>query len=186
MKRILSVLLVFLFILFLPSCEKNNASLEAEDIRAICELATVNCYYNNVAKIDKKADNIFQKDRSMWIEFEGEAKIGVDMADVEIEVGKDTVEIKLPKAKIISIGIKEDTLNEKTQVKSSDRLLFKNEISTEEQNEAIEKGKSEMKKAIEENTALFKRAENNAKELIENYISELSKIIEKDYKVIWK
>ena len=186
MKRLLTILVLFLVLPFLPACEKNDAALEAEDLRAICELSTVSCYYNNVVKVDNKADNIFQKDRKMWLEYEGEAKIGIDMSKLEIDIGADTVKIKLPKAEIMSIGIKEDTLDEKTQVSSSDGWLFKNKITAEEQNKAIEKGIKEMEKAVKKNSALFQRAEKNAKELIENYIAELSKIIEKEYKIIWK
>ena len=64
MKRIISILLVLVTILCLSSCgKKSDAELKVEDIHAICELATIKCYYNNVAQIDKKKDNIFQKDR---------------------------------------------------------------------------------------------------------------------------
>ena len=187
MKRIFSVLLALTFIFCLSSCsQKSNAKLEVEDLHAICELATIKCTYNNVAQIDKKKDNIFQKDRKMWIEYEGEATIGIDMSKLEIKISNDTVNIKMPKAEILSIKPVYDTLNEKSYVTSADGIIIKNKITTEDQEAAIIKGQSEMENAIKENTALFTKAENKAKELIENYIIKLSDIIGKEYEINWK
>ena len=187
MKKILSIIFVFVLMFSLVSCgTKPNKELNVEDIHAICELATIECCYNNVAKIEKKKDNIFQKDRKMWIEYEGVATIGIDMSKLEIKISDDTVNIKMPKAEILSIHPKYETLNEKSYVASSDGLIFKNKITTEDQEEAITKGQSEMESAIKKNSALFVKAENKAKELIENYIVTLSEIIGKEYTINWK
>lgn len=187
MKRIISILLVLVTILCLSSCgKKSDAELKVEDIHAICELATIKCYYNNVAQIDKKKDNIFQKDRKMWIEYEGEAVLGIDMSKLEIKINDDSVDITMPKAEILSIQPKKETLNEKSYVASADGFLFKNKITTEDQEKAITKGQTEMENAINSNPALFTKAENKAKELIENYITKLSEIIDKDYTINWK
>ena len=186
MKRIFSVLLVLVMVLSLSACDKkSDAELKVEDIHAICELATIKCYYNNVAQIDKKKNNIFQKDRKMWIEYEGEAVLGIDMSKLEIKINKDTVDITMPKAEILSIHPKKETLNEKSYIASEDGFLFKNKITTEDQEEAITKGQTEMESAINNNSALFTQAENKAKELIENYIIKLSDIIGKEYKINW-
>ncbi len=187
MKRIFSILLVLAFVFCLSSCSKKaNAKLEVEDIHAICELATIKCTYNNVAQIDKKKDNIFQKDRKMWIEYEGEVTIGIDMSKLEIKITGDTVNIKMPKAEILSIKPIYNTLNEKSYITSADGIIVKNKITTEEQEAGIIKGQSEMENAVKKNTALFTRAENKARELIENYITKLSDIIGKEYKTNWK
>lgn len=187
MKRIFSILLVLVMVLSLSACgKKSDAELKVEDIHAICELATIKCYYNNVAQIDKKKDNIFQKDRKMWIEYEGEAVLGIDMSKLEIKISEDSVDITMPKAEILSIQPKRETLNEKSYVASADGFLFKNKITTEDQETAITKGQTEMEKAINENSALFTQAENKAKELIENYITKLSEIIGKEYTINWK
>ena len=187
MKRIFSILLILVMALCLSSCsKKSDAELKVEDIHAICELATIKCYYNNVAQIDKKKDNIFQKDRKMWIEYEGEAVLGIDMSKLEIKINDDSVDITMPKAEILSIKPKKETLNEKSYVVSADGFLFKNKITTEDQEAAITKGQSKMENAIKNNTALFIKAESKAKELIENYITKLSEIIDKDYTINWK
>ena len=87
MKRMVAAtLLLFVIIGLLGCAQEKQEILSEEEIRGICDLATLECYYNNVAKLDKKADNIFQKDRKMWIEYEGKATIGINMADIEIQV----------------------------------------------------------------------------------------------------
>lgn len=188
MKRIFATLLVLLTMFSLASCgQKKEAVLNVEDLRAICELSTIKCYYNTVAQIEKKKDNIFQKNREMWVEYEGEAVLGIDMSKLKIEVNGNEVNITIPKAEILSIHPKRETLNDKSYVVSEDRqLLFKNKITTEDQEEAIKKGQAEMEEAIKGNTALFINAENKAKELIKNYIDELSEINGKEYAINWK
>ena len=43
--------------------QKDAQKPDVEHIRNICKLATVQCYYHNVAMTEKKASNIFEKDK---------------------------------------------------------------------------------------------------------------------------
>lgn len=186
MKRVIAAILLNVVVLGLCACsEKQDVPLREEDIRAVCELATLKCYYNNVAQIDKKADNIFQKDRKMWIEYEGEVVIGIDMSNVIIKISGDTVNITMPAAEIQSIKPIAKTLTEDSYICSADGWLVKNKITTEDQNTAINKGQEEMKKAVLDNPGLFLKAEERAKELIENYITKLGEAAGKEYKIEW-
>lgn len=183
MKRIVAIVLLVAVILSLSACTKKKAQpLSEEDIRAICELATLECYYNNVAKIDKKADNIFQKDRKMWIEYEGKATIGIKMNDVVIKISGDVVNITMPKAEILSTDY---TFNENSYISSADGWFVKNEVSTEEQQAAVIAAQDAMKQAILANEGLFLKAEARAKELIENYITQLGEVTGQEYTVKW-
>ncbi len=187
MKRIISILLVLTLALCLSACgKKSDVELKETDIHAICELATIKCYYNNVAKIDKSKDNIFQKNRKMWIEYEGEAVIGIDMSKLKIKIAGKNINITMPQAEILSINPIRETLNEKSYVVSMDGFLFKNKITTEDQEAAITKGQIEMENAVKENSALFIQAKNRAKELIGNYITKLSDITGIEYVINWK
>ena len=184
MKKICSILLLVIFVLNLCACSQEHpVSLKEEDIRAICELATLECYYNNVAKIEKKADTIFQTDRKMWIEYEGKATIGINMTNVVISLSGTTVTIKMPQAEILSIDY---TFNENSSISSSDGWLFKNEISTQEQQDAVIASQDAMTQAILDNRSLFMKAEARAKELIENYITELGEATNQEYTVVWQ
>lgn len=186
MKRFLVAILLLSVILGLVACgQKDKDILREEDIRAVCELATLKCYYNNVAQIDKEADNIFQKDRKMWIEYEGEVVIGIDMTKVIIKISGDTVNITMPDAEIQSIKPLAKTLTEESYISSTDGWLIKNKITTEDQETAINKGQEEMEKAVLDNKSLFQKAEDRAKEFVENFIINLGKTIGKEYKIIW-
>ena len=183
MKRVTVIVLLVIVLCSLSACKQKEAEeLRVEDIRAICELATLECYYNNVAKIEKKADNIFQVDRTMWIEYEGKATIGIKMSDVVIQVSGDTVNIKMPDAQILSTDY---TFKEDSYVASSDGWLWPNKISTEEQQAGVIEGQEAMKQSIANNKGLFLKAEDRAKELIENYITKLGEAAGKEYTIEW-
>ena len=183
MKRIVSLLLLLCMAASLCACGKAKvAPLREEDIRAICELATLECYYNNVAKIDKEAGFFLQKDRKMWIEYEGRAVIGIDMADVGIEIKGKQVNITLPEAEILNLDY---VLTPDSYIISEDGWLFKNEITTEEQDMAVTGAQEEMRKAVQENKSLFLQAEARAKELIENYILKLGEATGMKYTIQW-
>ena len=184
MKRAAAIVLLIVVIVGLCACKpRGNKDLREEDIRAICELATLECYYNNVAKINKEADNIFQKDRKLWIEYEGKVTLGIKMSDVDIDINGATVRITLPKAEILS---KDYAVYEDSYIASKDGWLFKNEITADEQTEAIEAAQAEMEKAINDNKALHMKAEDRAKELIENYIMQIGETFNKEYTLEWR
>lgn len=182
MKKLTVIILLVVTIFSLSACTPaEEQPIRQEDIQAICELATLECYYNNVAKIEKTG-NFFQKDREMWIEYEGKAVIGIKMSDVIIQITDDTVNITMPKATILSTDLE---FNEKSYVSSTDGWLIKNEISTEEQQEGILAAQNAMREAIQNNTGLFIKAEARAKELIENYITKLGQISNREYTINW-
>ncbi len=188
MKKLLATMMLAVSILTLCACAKEETVpvLKEEDIRAVCELSTLECYYNNVAKIEKKASNWFQKDRKVWIEYEGIARIGVDMSEMTISVVGNTITMTMPKAKILSIKPNEKKLTEDSYVCSADGWLIKNPITVDDQKMAITKGQEEMTSAVQNNKGLFERAERRAKALIENYIKQMSERIGQEYTITWK
>ena len=187
MKKWIAACLLGVMLIGLCGCKKDEPPiLQEEDIRAICELATVKSYYNNVAKVTKKADNIFEVDREMWIEYEGEAVIGVDMSKIKISISGQKVKIIMPAAELLDIKPLENTLNKDSYVVSKDKGWIKNKITTEDQQEAVATGQEKMKKAVMENKGLFIQAEDKAKELIENYIKNFGEVTGVEYKIVWQ
>lgn len=184
MKRLVAALLLIVVAFSMCACQKQETELlSEEDVRAICDLATLECYYNNVAKIYKEAANIFLKDRTMWIEYEGKATIGIDMSEVVISIKGENVEIQLPEAKILSSDY---TFMEDSYVASEDGFwIFSNKISTEEQQAGVVEGQKAMLEAVSNNQALFIKAQERAKELIENYIENIGKATGKEYTIQW-
>lgn len=158
-------------------------------IRNICELATLECYYHNVAKSVKKAgtgiSHIGEKDRTFWIEYTGIAKLGIDMSELLMEVDGTTIYITLPPAKITSITIDKSTLTEESYIIEGDGINS-NKITAKDQTDAIDNAQSEMEKSVYANTSLLLNAQDRAKVLIENYIRELGKAVSIDYTIVWK
>ena len=161
---------------------------DLSQIRNICELATLECYFRNVAKsVKEKGTGVShwgEKDRTFWIEYTGIAKIGIDMAKVTMQVDGNNVIITLPEAEILSYKV--DEITENSYITSPDSWFNKNPITAEEQTAAVEQAQAEMKSNVENNSALFIRAQDRAKKLIENYITQLGEASGVEYQIIWK
>lgn len=189
-RRILSIGLGLL--LLLSACKMKDSEdikPDMDQVRNICELATVESYYHNVAKSEKPKgvglSHIGESDRKFWIEYTGLARLGIDVADVVMKVDGDDVEIFLPKAKVLSISIDEDSWGEASFIVSQDGLN-RNKISADDQTLAIQKAQEEMEKKVMEDDRLLSLAQNRAKKLIENYVVKLGESQGIAYNITWK
>ena len=83
-------------------------SPDISQIRSICELATLECYYHNVAISTKEKgqglSHIGEKDREFWIEYSGVAKLGINMAKVSMEIQNKDIVITIPKAQLLGLS----------------------------------------------------------------------------------
>ena len=193
MKRIhFGWILAVMLTVVLTGCGKQETvqmpEPKIEQVRSICNLATVQCYYHNVAKSEKKAEkgltHLGEKDRKFWIEYTGIANLGIDVAEVQMNVDGTEVEVTLPEAKLLNISIDRKTLNEDSYISSADGLN-KNEITAEDQTAAINQAQQEMQKTVAANTTLLLNAQNRAKKLIENYIGQLGEAAGVEYHITW-
>lgn len=204
-KRILFIL-CSLFILIcscsdkdknpLPDTEKLKTVDESVDavfpdlsqIRSICELATLECYYHNVAKSVKTKgeglSHLGERERVFWIEYSGVAKFGVNISKVNMETAGERIVITIPKAELL--GLSKYSFTEDSYISSDDGMLNKNPITAENQTEAIAIAEENIKQLFAEDNAMLARAQDNAKKLIENYIKQLGQISEVDYQIEWR
>ena len=184
MKRKLAALktslLAAVLAAMLAACSVQSTQAAVPDlgqVRSICSLATLECYYHNVAKSTKTAGGgitgIFERDRTFWIEYDGIATLGIDMSLVEMDLDGQNVHISLPPAQVMHISIDEDTLNEESFVYSQDGWN-KNPVTAAEQTAAIQQAQLQMEETVQSNAALLASAQNRAKSLIENYRHRLS------------
>ena len=119
MKRILCIILIAVMCLSFTACaNSDNAnkdlSPQAAQMKSICELATMQCYYHNVAKYDEKDATgvlFWKKDRQFWIEYSGIVTIGINTSLVSIEVDGENVTITIPPAQVLSCKVDDKTLN---------------------------------------------------------------------------
>ncbi|MCI8529827.1 MAG: DUF4230 domain-containing protein [Lachnospiraceae bacterium] len=159
---------------------------DISQIRSICELATLECYYHNVAKSVKEKGSgllhIGEVERVFWIEYSGVAKLGIDMSKVAMELDGDQVRITIPKAALL--GLSDYSFTEDSYI-SSDDGLNKNPITAENQTEAVAAANEDIRKLFESDHTMLMRAQDRAKKLIENYINQLSELSGRDYKIEW-
>lgn len=198
MKKYISVFMICVMVLSLCACANGSAQAKEEEnivanepalsqIRSICELATLECYYHNVAKSTKTKGtglaHVGEKERKFWIEYTGVAKIGIDMSDVNMKVDGTSVEITIPGAKILEKEVK--TIDEDDYISTSDSWFNKNQITADEQTQAVNDAQNEMVAAVEKNKALLVSAQERAKTLIENYVTQLGEAAGVEYQITW-
>ena len=195
MKKVkwILLLLVSLLVFSLSGCEKKPSADIQEDISAeeglrvqnipqigkvksICELATVECRYHNVAKSTKEAGmGVLQwgeKERTFWIEYTGIAEIGFQTKDIEMKQEGTNITIRLPKP-YVSCRVDSDSWTKDSYVISGDWWIQKNPITAYDQTQAIQAAQIAMEENIRNNSSLLYTAELQAKELIENYIAQI-------------
>ena len=195
MKKIINCVLAFALLLAMAGCnnkkkeeKKPEQTIEITEMREIAELATVDCYFHNVAKSDRELNPEWyefweKKNMRFWVEYEGIVTIGIDVSKLRVEVSDDNVvTIMLPEAVVLDVIVSEDSL-------TADSFYFDpnaKKPSPEEQTEAFKQAQNEMKNAAENNQALIANARSNAKELLKNYVKSIGEAVGVEYTIVWK
>ena len=197
MKKYILFVLCMIMILVLSSCsylkKTNIGEPELAAIRDICKLSTLECYYHNVAKLEKSGETgilgiTTKSSRQLWIEYTGVVKIGIDFADVSMEIDGNKVLIYMPEAEYIDMYILEETLTPDSFHISKDKssLWYENKITPEDQRNAITEAQQKMKDDVMANKSLLLNAKQRAQELIEKYITNLGEACGITYNVIFE
>lgn len=159
-----------------------------DQIKNICELATLKCSYQNIAKSIKKPgtglSHLFEKERAFWIEYQGTVEISFDISRIKMETNGTEIKITLPEPKLVTNVIPE-SLIEDSFIIAPDQLFQKNSITVQDQKEAVIRAQEEMVEQIREHTTLIRSAEKQAQELIENYIQQIGKLTSVEYRITW-
>ena len=168
MKKILSVCAAVLMLLPLAACRKQTPS--QDQVRAICELSVMDCYYHNVAKFNKeKVQGIlwWQKDRRFWIEYDGIVKLGIDASQVQIEGKGD------------HCTVDSDSLGQYIIDGSSAP------VRVEDMTAAMQQAQQDMAETAANDQTLMREAQRRAKSLVENYFTTLGDATGRNYTIQW-
>ena len=193
MKRIKRTLALVLACLLLASgtgCagpEKGPAldiQPEIAQMRAICELAVMECYYHNVAKfMDEDAAGIlwWTKGKHFWIEYSSIVRLGIDVSLVDVKVEGDRVTITIPEAKVLSCQVDSASLTEDSF------YLDKNSASIEAADEvaAFAEAQRKVEETASADRALLLGARQRAQALLEEYVNNVGRAMGKEYAVDW-
>lgn len=190
MKRKKIVCLLVISMLCIGGCgDKNQKKEEEADFSAIssvCELATLKCYYHNVAKSETEASGLFKwlgkGYKKIWTEYSGIVELGIDVSKVSVEkpTADGVVKVTIPDAEILSVDLDQDSMGEPLTDTG-----FMTEITKEEETEALAEAQNHMEETANENGNLLNQAKERAKSLIEGYVKNVGEQIGKEYTVEW-
>ena len=191
MKRIIAILLMLASLLSLCACGDASAPPATEEpqitqMRTICELATMDCYYHNVAKYyEKDADKgilgFGKKDKKFWVEYSGEVTIGLDATLVALQVSGDQVTITIPPAKVLGAKVYSDSLTTDSYIIDKDSA----DITAEDQTRVFENAQADMLAQASNDHLLLFNAQQRAQMLLEDYVTNIGNTIGVTYQINW-
>ena len=182
------MLLVGTVVLCLTGCGKETQTADFSGVTSVCELATLKCYYHNVAKAETEASGIFAKwlktgYKKIWTEYSGILEYGIDISQVTVsEPDKNgVVTVTMPDAQVLNVDVDEDSLG--TPLTDTG---FLTSVTTEEKTTTLAGAQEAMEQQAKENTEMLSQAKARAKTLIEEYIKNVGESIGEEYTVEWK
>ena len=187
MKKLMCILIIAVLTLSLAACSDTEpAPVDMEpktsQMKAICELAVMDCYYHNVAKYELKDAEGFlwwTKDKNFWIEYSGVVTLGVDVSRVTVEVDGTKVTISIPAAEVLSCTV--DSLTEDSYIVAKDSAA----IEAEDEIAAFSVAQADLEATASQDTALLASAQQQAQQLLEDYITNIGKATGKSYSIEW-
>ena len=189
MKKLMCILISAVLTLSLAACSDTEpAPVDMEpktsQMKAICELAVMDCYYHNVAKYELKDAEGFlwwTKDKNFWIEYSGVVTLGVDVSRVTVEVDGTKVTISIPAAEVLSCTVDSSSLTEDSYIVAQDSAA----IEAEDEIEAFSVAQADLEATASQDTALLASAQQQAQQLLEDYITNIGKATGKSYTIEW-
>ena len=189
MKKVSKYIVILSMIIMLSACDNKNETL-SENIKKLeltGNLVTYEAYFHNVLETTKDSDSIFKKDRKLFAEYTGTIKLGIDLSKVKIDVQGNTINVLIPKAKIIGEpNVDESDFKKEKFIESEDGFLIKNPITGDDISKAFDDAQSEMKKSAESDEQLLSTAQTRAKIIIEESVNQFAGISSKDYTINWE
>ena len=171
----------------LTGCAEKKKEADFSGIAAVCELATLKCYYHNVAKAETEASGLFKwlgtGYKKIWTEYSGVVELGIDVNKVSVSSpGADgVVKITIPDAEILNVDLDEDSMGEPLTDTG-----FLTEITKEEETAALAEAQDNMEETAKKNSALLAQAKERAKNLIEGYVKNVGEQIGEEYTIEWE
>lgn len=190
MKKMIALLLALAALLGCTACgqkeEAPTVELDVTEMRAICELSTMDCYYHNVAKyFEEDAQKGFlgigKKDKHFWIEYSGIVRMGIDVSLVNIEVEDTLVTITIPEAKVLKCTVNSDSLSQDSYIVDTDSA----KIEAADEVLAFAEAQRQLEETAAKDKTLLANAQQRAESLLKEYINNIGEAVGKEYKIDW-
>ena len=151
-----------------------------EQLQKSAELTTTKYFYTKVGKFENSLDlngwSIPLTKKFFILSFDGEADLGIDLNQIDIQVKKDIIKIHLPNVRILSNSIDEKSI----EVYDESKNIF-NPISVSDYKKFAISQKDAIEKEIQEKN-VYKEAEKNTLHTIEDILNSVPEI-QKNYKI---
>ena len=178
---------VFLFTNVINKSDPVVQQVSESNIRRICELASLECYYHNVSNWTQDAYGLFAftgyGEKKIWIEYDGIVRVGINAGSVKISNPDkdDVITVTMPAAKVLDKDLDESTIKEIT----SDRtvLFFTDQVNSDDKIQALAAAQNDMLESASKNEMILSEAQDRAKKIIERNIVALGEAGGKHYKV---
>ncbi len=194
MKKYFICVLLVMIILLISGCENNKNELTTENIKKLeltGNLVTYQAYYHNVIEYDKPVGagitHLLEKERKLFAEYTGTIRLGINLSKVKIEMKKNSINVFIPKAKIIGEpNVNKDDFDANNFIESKDSWINSNPITADDSSSAFDKAQKEMKEIAMNDEELLSQTQQRAKILIEEKIIQLSGLNRKDLNIMWE
>lgn len=155
---------------------------QEEQMKAICQLAVLECDYHNLAKFEQKDASKFLwmiKDKRFWVEYSATAVLGIDADQVSMELQGDVVSITLPRAQVLDCKVNGDSLSKDSYIVDKDSAP----VTAEDEVYAFQEAQDGLQKTVEADNNMMNLAQTRVEDLLRNYVNSLAKATGTEYQV---
>jgi hypothetical protein len=121
------------------------------------------------------------KDKHFWIEYSGIVTLGIDVSLVNIEVNDCEITITLPEAQVQSCKVDSASLTENSYIVDKNSAA----VTAEDEILAFEEAQRKLEETASKDKALLAEARQRAQSLLEDYVENISKNVDKEYYIRW-
>ena len=155
---------------------------QEEQMKAICQLAVLECDYHNLAKFEQKDASKFlwmTKDKRFWVEYSATTVLGIDVNQVSMELQGDVVSITLPRARVLKCKVNGDSLSKDSYIVDKDSAP----VTAEDEVYAFQEAQDGLQKTVEADNNMMNLAQTRVEDLLRNYVNSLAKATGTEYQV---
>lgn len=173
-------------LLLTTACGKAEAPVlpvpQEGQVKAICQLAVLECDYHNLAKFEQKDASKFlwmTKDKRFWVEYSATAVLGIDVKQVSMDLEGNVVKVTLPKAEVLDCNVNGDSLSPDSYIVDKDSAP----VTAEDEVHAFKDAQNNLQQTVEADSDMLDLAQTRVEELLKNYVNSLAKATGTEYRV---
>lgn len=156
---------------------------QEEQVKAICQLAVLECEYHNLAKYQdgQKVERFLwmTKGKRFWVEYSATAVLGIDADQVSMELQGDVVNITLPRARVLNCKVNGDSLSKDSYIVDKDSAP----VTAQDEVAAFQDAQDGLQKTVEADGDMLNLAQTRVEDLLRNYVNSLAKATGTEYQV---